>query len=512
MMMNYPYLYASLADLKAQGGSYNLSDVVSMSVTEERNGAFDLEMRYLYSGENAEQIQCERFIMAKPQRETAVEPFRIYEVTTPIDGVITIKAHHISYDLDGYVLQPFLKTGITNVINEVNNQLSALGADFRLANNGIINTSSQFSISFPQSAASVLGQGLHSLVAVFDAELSYAWDIANQREVITLNASRGVASTATVAYGFNLLSLDSKVNSEAVYSHIYPYVKITENDVTTLITLPEKTLATGATTSRDRTLLVDLSSEFQAVPTVTDLRNAANAYLQTIDWDSQESCSFDFVPLQNTTEYQDNIEEQLINLCDTITVDASVIGVQRTAKIVRTEYNQLTDKYDSMTVGMIEANIADTIAGLSNNEGKSLNVPYLPLTGGTVGDLNVDGDLSATGDLNIGGDIVGNNTFTGNVQVDGTLSCGNRTSFKEFTIAASGTATIDFPNGRKGLVILSGGAATVRTALIVNTTNTGVVSNTALRSASSFTYTTGTNTLTIANSSTNQVRGLVIYF
>lgn len=377
-MMNYPFLYVSIADLKAQGGSYNLSDVVSMSVTEERNGAFDLDMRYLYSGENAEQIQCERFIMAMPQRATAVEPFRIYEVTTPIDGIIAIKAHHISYDLDGFVLQPFLKTGITNVINEVNNQLSALGADFRLANNGIINTSSQFSISYPQSAASVLGQGLHSLIAVFDAEVSYAWDIANQREVITLNASRGVVSTATVAYGFNLLSLDSKVNSEAVYSDIYPYAKFTEDNVTTLVTLPEETLSTGATTTRNRVLLVDLSGEFQGVPTDGDLRTAAYAYIATIDWNAQESCSFDFVPLQNTTEYKDNIEEQLINLCDTITVDASVVGVQRTAKIVRTVYNQLTDKYDEMTVGMIEPNIADTIAGLSNNEKSGTGTANVP--------------------------------------------------------------------------------------------------------------------------------------
>lgn len=376
--MIIPYLYSSYADLKSGGGSYQLPDMVSMSVIEERNGAFDLEMQYLYEGENAAQIVCEAFIMAVPQRGQSEEPFRIYEVTTPIDGIITVKAHHISYDLDGAVLQPFIKYSLSTVLTEVNSQLTSLGFDFQLVNNGITTpiSSSQFSISYPQSAASVLGQGLHSLVAVYEAELSYKWDSVNKREKITLNAARGSVSTATVAYGFNLLSLDSKVNSEAVYSDIYPYAKFTEDNVTTLVTLTEETLATGATTSRNRVLLVDLSGEFQSVPTENELRTAANAYIASINWNAQETCSFDFVPLQNTTEYSGNTDEQAISLCDTILVDASIIGVQRTAKVVRTVYNQLDDKYDSMTVGMIEPNIADTIAGLSNNEKSgTANVP-----------------------------------------------------------------------------------------------------------------------------------------
>lgn len=379
--MIIPYLYATYTDLKNNGNSYNLPDVVSMSVVEERNGAFDLEMQYLYAGENASQIVCEAFIMAVPQRGQANEPFRIYEITTPIDGVITIKAHHISYDLDGVVLQPFIKYSITTVLAEVNSQFTSQGVDFLLVNNGIDpNGSPQFSITYPQSAASVLGQGLHSLIAVYGAEVSYAWDAVNKREVITLNAARGVLSSATVAYGFNLLTLDSKVNSEAVYSHIYPYAKFTEDNVTTLVTLPEETIATGATTSRTRVLLVDLSGDFQSVPTQNELRTAANAYILTIDWNAQETCSFDFVPLQNTTDYENDIDEQELSLCDTVVVDASVIGVTRTAKVVRTVYNQLAEKYDAMTVGMIEPNIADTIAGLSNNEKSGNNTSMIPVS------------------------------------------------------------------------------------------------------------------------------------
>jgi phage minor structural protein len=361
--MIIPYLYATYADLKSGGGSYKLPDVVSICVTEERNGAFDLEMAYLYHGENAAQIVCEAFIMAVPQRGQAEEPFRIYEITTPINGIIAVKAHHISYDLDGAVLQPFNKTGLANILSEINTQLSTLGFDFSIVNNGIT-VSHQFSISYPQSASSVLGKGNHCLISDFSAEVSYSWDAINGKEVVTLNAQRGATSTATIAYGFNLLELDSFVNSDAVYSAIYPYYIKSENGGTTLVTLTEHTVSTGAITTRTRVLPVDLTSVFSSVPTEGELRTAAQAYVAAKDWNSLESCSVDFVPLQNTTEYEHNIDEQSLGLCDTVVVSAEIIGVETTAKVVKTVYNQMTEKYDSMTVGTILPNIADTIASM----------------------------------------------------------------------------------------------------------------------------------------------------
>lgn len=360
--MIIPSLCATYTDLK-NGVMYSLPDVVSIAVTEERNGAFDLEMQYLYNGENAEYITCESFILAVAQRGTAPEPFRIYEITTPISGIVTILAHHISYDLDGVVLQPFRKTGLASILSEINTQLA--GSDFRFVNNGIT-ASHQFSISIPQTASSVLGQGEHSLIADFGAEVSYYWDTANKREVVTLNASRGAASDAMIAYGYNLLKCDYTVNSDAVYSSICPFFASEENGVTTLVTLPEITLPTGATTSRTRVLPVDLTSEFDSVPTVAQLRAKANDYIASVDWNAIASCAVDFVPMENTTEYANNTEEQSLSLCDTVTVSASVIGVTVTAKVVRTTYNQITEKYTEMTVGTIQTTIADTIARLEN--------------------------------------------------------------------------------------------------------------------------------------------------
>ena len=229
--MILPYIVIS-------GSRYTIPDGISIGVTEERNGAYDLEMRYRYSGENADKIVCENIIFAIAQKGEDPEPMRIYEVTTPIDGVMTVKAHHKSYDLDGYVLTPFAANDPTTIIYNMNTQLTAAGADIEIAQNPIISGGKRLEIVKPESAGSVLKK----LIDLYDLEVSYKWDEANQKEVVTVNAARGVNSKATVEYGINLLSIDAAVNSDNVYSAIYPYYAKESGGSWTVVTLPEETI------------------------------------------------------------------------------------------------------------------------------------------------------------------------------------------------------------------------------------------------------------------------------
>ena len=67
--MILPYIYPDITDLASSGGSYALPDCISLTVVEERNGAFELEMQYLYAGQNASEIQTERIIMSVTQKD-----------------------------------------------------------------------------------------------------------------------------------------------------------------------------------------------------------------------------------------------------------------------------------------------------------------------------------------------------------------------------------------------------------------------------------------------------------
>ena len=76
-----------------------MSDAVACTVTEERNGAFELVLKYPVTGRNYSQIARERLVKAKPNDTANDQVFRIYRITTPLNGVVTVYAQHLSYDL-----------------------------------------------------------------------------------------------------------------------------------------------------------------------------------------------------------------------------------------------------------------------------------------------------------------------------------------------------------------------------------------------------------------------------
>ena len=93
-----PVLYKADAVTFSTFGLGVLSDCISCEVTEERNGAFELVMKYPTTGQNYDLIRRERLIKAKPNDTASNQVFRIYRITTPINGIVTVYAQHLSYD------------------------------------------------------------------------------------------------------------------------------------------------------------------------------------------------------------------------------------------------------------------------------------------------------------------------------------------------------------------------------------------------------------------------------
>lgn len=89
-----------------------LADAISCNVYEELNGEFELEMTYPIAGQLYSEIQNGRIIVAKPNPYVRPQPFRIYDITKPIDGVVTIKGQHITYDMAGMILYNYEENSI----------------------------------------------------------------------------------------------------------------------------------------------------------------------------------------------------------------------------------------------------------------------------------------------------------------------------------------------------------------------------------------------------------------
>ena len=84
-----------------------LPDAASCTVTEERNGGYEVEMEYPLTGSHFRDIQKRRILYVKPNPYDDPQPFRIYSITKPINGIVTVHAAHLSYDTSGSIVKLF---------------------------------------------------------------------------------------------------------------------------------------------------------------------------------------------------------------------------------------------------------------------------------------------------------------------------------------------------------------------------------------------------------------------
>jgi len=102
-----PVLYAANTTDFSSFGLGVLTDTISCEVTEERNGVFECLLKYPVSGQHYGLITKECIIKAKPNDTAADQAFRIYRITKPLNGIVTIYGQHISYDLANVPVLPF---------------------------------------------------------------------------------------------------------------------------------------------------------------------------------------------------------------------------------------------------------------------------------------------------------------------------------------------------------------------------------------------------------------------
>ena len=102
-----PCLYDSREMKFDHNGIGKLADAQSCTVTEKKNGSYELKLICPADGIHAEMLEEGNIILAKPSDTMQSQPFRIYKITTPIDGKLEVQARHISYQLNFITVSPF---------------------------------------------------------------------------------------------------------------------------------------------------------------------------------------------------------------------------------------------------------------------------------------------------------------------------------------------------------------------------------------------------------------------
>ena len=378
-----PILYATISEgtVPSDYGLGSLTDALSCIVTEERNGSYELVMEYAASGIHAEDIEPNRFIMAKPNFTDSPQIFRIYKVGKEMNGKFQVFGQHISYDLSGKIVP----SGVTG--GSATASVLALktqgGGNFDITTN--ISASRTFKVDVPSSTRSWFGGKEGSLLDIYGGEWKY------DNYTCSLLSARGSDRGVQIRYGKNLTQLSQELDMSNLVTGVYGYAI---NPNTEAVTTGTK-VSTGLVLDVPHDIAIDFSNDINWESSTAVTTQLATLTTNYISGNSsslikiKNSITLDFVQMK---DLQDRVD-----LCDTVHIFFEALGISASVKCVKTEWDVLAERYTKTTFGDAKTNIADTIS----SQGKKLEI--VPTSSEMVDAVNRATEL-ITG--NLGGYVV----------------------------------------------------------------------------------------------------------
>ena len=359
-----PILFEKNATDFTTNGIGRLSDCISCFVTEERNGMFECEFSYPMSGKNYSEIALSRQIAVKASPKDKLQVFRIYKISRPIGGKVSVYCRHISYQMSFIPVRAFSANSLAGALagfksNALEPCPFTLTADF--------NSSSSYAIPLPASIKSYLFGREGSIVDTYGNGAEWEWDNYNA----ILHAHRGENRGVVLRYGKNITDMKQETNIENTITGIVSYWQ--SDEITVALSTPEES-SNARNFPFPRTVVMDFSDKFDNAPTEAALRKATRDYMTENNVGVPDvDIDVSFVNLADTIEYKDGIVQE-IYLCDTVTVDFVALGVQTTAKVIKTKYDVLNERYDSIEIGSGKSTVSSTL------EEQAKNISAMPTT------------------------------------------------------------------------------------------------------------------------------------
>ncbi|HHY0049447.1 TPA: phage tail spike protein [Clostridioides difficile] len=318
-----------------------LKDAVEAKVTEELNGLFELEFTYYVGSFLFDEIDYNKIVMADASPKLKNQLFRIYYISKELGGKILVKAEHISYDL----LNNFIETlELKNVTcEEVLNQIfRSCTEENRFVGYSDITGNKDFSISCvsPHNAISDIKE-------LFNNKSKLKRDNFN----ISLLNNIGESNNVLLAYRKNITGLTATYDTQEVITKIYPYAT-KKSGKNRKITLSEKYIESKYINNYPTQRIVAVDFTDDDVKNEESLRNKCKDYFVKNSVDLPKvTYKVEFVDLSTTEDYKSYKMLETVNMDDEIIVRDYNLGINATARVVKTEYNPVLKKYNSVEIG-----------------------------------------------------------------------------------------------------------------------------------------------------------------
>ena len=362
-------------------GLGEISDAYKVTVTRERNGNYDLYIKYPVNGHFASVFKEEMKIKSDAGKRTKWQTFEINRIVKNSSEHIEIYARHISMRTSDLALRPIVRASNVNAEAALRVWKNNLVGDDVFDVSSDIQTLGNISWEVDKigSARKALGGASGSILDVFGGE--YEFD----NNLIILHKQMGRKAPTVLEYGRNLLSVEEERLLDGNYTSIYPFARYTpssngsserssnEESREVLVTLPEHILDSPYLRlyAQRRISLVDFSSKFddKHPPTAEKLRSLGQSYIKNNNIGAPKiSTEVSYVDLSQTLDYQDFGVMEEVELCDIIPLYYPQFDITTTTeKVVKIVYDVYTDSNEKITLGTIGQSLSSSMtAGIAD--------------------------------------------------------------------------------------------------------------------------------------------------
>lgn len=346
-----PILYPADETAFDSNGIGMLSDMTEAEVIQALNGEYEFEFKYPVQGNHFLNLKLETIVTAKPDPVSSDQPFRIYRITKPMNGLVSVYARHIAYDLRGTVIPPMTADSCPAALAAMKEK-AIPGCPFVFWTDKT--TAATMTVTTPTAIWTQLGGAEGSVLDTYGGE--YEFD----RYTVKLHNRRGADRGVSIRYGKNLTSLEQDENCANVYTGVYPFWTGSSGE---LVQLAEKIIRAEGNYTREKIMPLDLSLEFETAPTEEQLRARAEKYMSDNDIGTPVvSWTVEFVQLEQTEEYKGKALLERVLIGDMVSVEFEQMSVSASARAVEVRFDPLLERYKSITLGSVKASLASTIA------------------------------------------------------------------------------------------------------------------------------------------------------
>lgn len=355
-----PTLYNPTESAFTSNGIGKMYGATECTVTEEKNGIFDLEMKYATDALHYDALAEGCIIVSSHDDGGDLQPFRIREIKRGAKSATIQARHDAQVQLAGLPVWPYPSGSMSvSAVMSYLTTLAASWADDYPASKISFSTTYDQNITFnkqlPRYALEFLCGKEGSLVDLLGGgELLYDW-----KEVKLLTA-RGYNKHLRISYGKNISDITGETSRSECYTGAYlyyqgesgiQYAKVYNFD-----------LGSSLTKYMPNVYEMDISSEFESAPAseaaFTAVADARAAALEAkTPWTNiYNNISVSWYELSQLSEYS-HMPDRSVKLGDYVHVYYPAFGLEKDVEVVKTVWNPLRERYESLELNSLKRSL-----------------------------------------------------------------------------------------------------------------------------------------------------------